>query len=340
MSFFLMGAHERLKNNQLMRLHEMIDWNRIEGLLSKIHKRDWTRGGGPTPYRPVQMFKAVLLGHWHQLSDQGLVDSLQVRLDFMLFTGFEIGMPLPDESTFCRFRNRLSDLQLDEQLFEEINRQLAEHGLAVKEASMAILDATIIESANRPRRCIEVSQDREEQDDDEANSGVLTTEPQIVESADPDARWLKKGNRFFFGYKGFVCVEARHGFIRSLHVTPANRSEVKEFENAIDRTGSVDCVLADKGYASKSNRAWLKDRGITDGIMIKATQGNPLDDLDKQLNRLISKARYKVERCFGTLKQRFGFSRSRYRTMARVESELYWKAMCFNLLKAERLTRA
>jgi IS5 family transposase len=90
----------------------------------------------------------------------------------------------------------LSDLELDEKLSEEFNRQLAEHGLAVIEASMAILDATIIESANRPRLCIEVSQNREKQD--ESNSGVLTTESKILESADPDARWLKKGNQFFF----------------------------------------------------------------------------------------------------------------------------------------------
>lgn len=334
MSFFLMGAEERLKNNQLMGLHAVIDWSRLERLLTKIHKRDWTRGGGPTPYRPVQMFKAVLLAHWHQLSDQGLVDSLQVRLDFMLFTGFELGMTLPDESTICRFRNRLSDLQLDSLLFDEINAQLAEQGLVIKEASMAIIDATVIESACRPRRCIEVAQDREEETDE--------SQPQarIIESADPDARWLKKGKHFHFGYKGFVSVEAQHGFIRSFHVTPANRSEVKEFERAVKETGPVDCVLADKGYASKANRDWLKAQGITDGIMVKAAKDRPLDASDKLINRLISKGRYKVERCFGTLKRRFGFSRSRYRTLERVESELYWKAMCFNLLKAHRLLQA
>lgn len=331
MSFFLMGAEEQLKDNQLMALHQMLDWSRIERLLTKIHRRDWTRGGGPTPYRPLQMFKSVLLAHWHQLSDQGLVDSLKVRLDFMLFTGFELGMPLPDESTVCRFRNRLSDLGIDSLLFEEINQQLAEKGFQIKEANMAIVDATIIESANRPRRCIELATDREEDND------TVRTEAKVIESADPDARWLKKGNRFHFGYKGFVCVEEQHGFIRSFHVTPANWSEVKEFQRSIVQTGPVNCVLSDKGYASQANRDWLKEQGIVDGIMIKATKGHALDEIDRQFNRLVSRIRYKVEQCFGTLKRRFGFARARYRTLDRVTSEFYWKAMCFNLLKAQRL---
>ena len=70
------------------------------------------------------MFKAMLPVQWHSLSDQGLVDSLRVRLDFMVFTGFGLDSEFPDESTFCRFRKRFRQLSLDEQLFRESNRQL------------------------------------------------------------------------------------------------------------------------------------------------------------------------------------------------------------------------
>ena len=120
MSFFQMGAEDRLKGNQLIALHSLLDWSCIEGLLRGIHKRDWTQGDGPNPYPPIQMFKAMLLGHWHSLSDQGLVDSLRVRLDFMVFSGFDLGSKLPEESTLCRFRKRLRQLKLDEQLFQEM----------------------------------------------------------------------------------------------------------------------------------------------------------------------------------------------------------------------------
>ena len=52
-------------------------------------------------------------------------------------------------------------------------------------------------------------------------------------SCDPDARWLKKGNRSYFGYKAFVCADAKHGFILNVDVTPANVSEVRSMELAI-----------------------------------------------------------------------------------------------------------
>ncbi|WP_207064100.1 transposase [Motiliproteus sp. SC1-56] len=171
------------------------------------------------------------------------------------------------------------------------------------------------------------------------NQRTINPALRSIESADPDARWLKKGSRYFFGYKGFVTVEEKHGFIRGLHVTPANRAEVKELENAVRNAGTVKGLYADKGYASKANRAWLNEQGITDGIMYNGSAAKPLDAIEKLTNRIISQVRWKVEQCFGTLKRRFGFSRSRYRTVERVESELYWKSICFNLLKAQRLLR-
>lgn len=70
-----------------------------------------------------------------------------------------------------------------------------------------------------------------------------------------------------------------------------------------------DRVLADKGYPSKANRAWLRTRGIAATIPERDDQiahrrkkpGRPIDFGDDQ------KARYRgrnvVERCFNKLKQ-------------------------------------
>jgi len=83
-------------------------------------------------------------------------------LDFIGFTGFALDIEkLPDETTICRFRNRLGVLRLDRALFEAINSQLEKHGLMIKNASTAIVDATVINSANWPRRCIEGYMNRE-----------------------------------------------------------------------------------------------------------------------------------------------------------------------------------
>ena len=59
MSFFLLGAEQQLKNNQLMKLNVLIDWKQIGDRLTGLYKRDDTTGGGPIPYDPLSMFKAV-----------------------------------------------------------------------------------------------------------------------------------------------------------------------------------------------------------------------------------------------------------------------------------------
>ena len=122
-----------------------------------------------------------------------------------------------------------------------------------------------------------------------------------------------------------------------LHVTPANVAEVNQLSELLEPLPLLEMVLSDKGYASKANRAYLREEAVLNGIMHKASKNRPLIEEEKETNRQISKVRYIVEQCFGTLKRRFGFDRSRYRTTAGVRTEFYWKAMCFNLLKAQRL---
>jgi IS5 family transposase len=75
------------------------------------------------------MFKAILLGQWHSLSDRQLEESLLVRIDFMQFCGLDLSDAVPDETTLCRFRNRLIKAELLEGLLRQINEMLQGHGL-------------------------------------------------------------------------------------------------------------------------------------------------------------------------------------------------------------------
>jgi transposase len=70
-----------------------------------------------------------------------------------------------------------------------------------------------------------------------------------------------------------------------------------------------DRVLADKGYPSKANRAWLRARGIAATIPERDDQiahrkkkpGRPIDFGEEQKRRY--RGRNVVERCFNRLKQ-------------------------------------
>lgn len=327
-SLFEIGSEERLKGNQLIKLERLIDWGRIERILNKVHKRDENPTNGGFSYNKLGMFKAVLLGQWHSLSDPGLEEAIRIRLDFMAFTGFGLGEKLPDETTLCRFRNKLIAKGIDKLLFEEINKQLEELGIKISKADKAIVDATIIESSARPNKMIEIAQDREEDEE------IMVEEGKIKESADNDARWLKKGNKSYFGYKAFVATDNKGGFITKAYATPANRAEVSELMNITEHIKKGVRVLADKGYASQSNREMLKDRGLKDGIMYKTTKNSTLSNLQKIFNKLVSKTRFIVEQTFGTLKRKFCFQRASYRGVHKVTGQLIFKSICFNLLKA------
>ena len=155
-SFFLMGARPLVEGSPSMKLHELLDWGAIAAQLKGLYQREISGAGGPEPYSPLGMFKLMLLGQWHGLSDAQLEQALRVRLDFMVFTGFEPSAgELPDASTICRFRNRLVKAELDQKLLTLINSQLEQRGLKVQGARGAIIDATIIPSAARPRQHVE-----------------------------------------------------------------------------------------------------------------------------------------------------------------------------------------
>lgn len=312
-SFFSQGVKEHLGvGNQLLKLSVMLDWHAFLPHLQGLHSEL-----GPTGYDTLGMFKTILLGQWHSLSDPGLEESLRVRLDFLEFTGFTLGGDLPDETTLCRFRNKLVATGKLPLLLNEVNQQLEAQGIKLQSAPAAIVDATLITSAARPRKEIEADE---------------TGEYQTTYSSDPDARWLKKGNKSTFGYQGFARVDTE-GFVERLHVTPANLPETKELERAVEGVENRRRVLADKGFASTANKAMLHAKKIKCGIMRKAARNRPLTPRQKLFNRLVSKQRFRVEQCFGTLKRRFDFSRSSYFSTAKTEAQMLLKAICMNLLK-------
>jgi IS5 family transposase len=72
--------------------------------------------------------------------------------------------------------------------------------------------------------------------------------------------------------------------------------------------------------------------------MHKDARNRALSAAEKATNRLISSFRAKVERSFGTLKRGYGFFRTRYLGMHKVELGFLPNAMAFNLKKAVLMT--
>ena len=166
MDLFLREATERIGADEaLAKIDALMDWPSFLPIL----KRGLGRSGvGPQGYDPLVLFKCLLIGQWHGLSDPKLERALKVRLDFMIFCGLDLHAPVPDETTHCRFRNALLKGGVYNDLLAEVCRQIEEHGLKLKEAEAAIIDATLVQSAARARTHIEAPEDRAEGEAPEA----------------------------------------------------------------------------------------------------------------------------------------------------------------------------
>ncbi len=105
----LMADHTALE--ELDDINELIDWDRVESMLSDIHSNP----KGEKAWPPLMMFKALLLQSWYNLSDPGLEKQLARDLLFRRFVDLSLSESVPDHSTFWRFRNLLEKAGLAKQ---------------------------------------------------------------------------------------------------------------------------------------------------------------------------------------------------------------------------------
>src|SRR3984957_10903791 len=115
-------------NRRLEKIAGLLDWSAIERELGEVY----AAGEGRPAYRPLLMFKALLLQQWYQLSDPGLEEALLDRFSFRIFVGLGMKQRVPDHSTMSRFRAQLSRRSLGERLMAEVNRQLSAQGVILK----------------------------------------------------------------------------------------------------------------------------------------------------------------------------------------------------------------
>ena len=222
---------------RLDRLSALVRWYRFEKLLGRLREE----GPGRPGYRPLAMFKALLLQSLYGLSDPELEEALGDRLSFRRFVGLGLEDEVPDHTTICRFRNRLIEAGLLERLFAELDKQLEAAGVILKRGTM--LDATLIETgAARP--------------------------PGHGEAAlDPEAGFARRSGKrgSTYGYKAHVGVDEGSGLIRSVITTAANVNDTTPADALI--RGDEKAVWADAAYHTHAREAALKARGVKARLM-------------------------------------------------------------------------
>ncbi len=137
-------ARERLADAPLIKLGDLIQWAEVERHMQADYWRAAFRKGGRVPYDHRAMFRALLIARWYGLTFTALEHALRVRLDFLLFCGFDGNAKLPEASTLSRFRSRLVEGGTLAAMFDEVERQLRGQGIQVRLSQGAVIDACLL----------------------------------------------------------------------------------------------------------------------------------------------------------------------------------------------------
>jgi IS5 family transposase len=260
----------------------------LETHLSKIAKGK----GGRKPYDYVLMFKILILQRYYNVSDDQIEYQINDRMSFMRFLNLTIADDIPDSKTVWNFREQLIDSKSVDELFALFLKELEQLNLILNEGK--IIDASFIEvpkQRNSRAENAEIKTGNTPESFDE-NSNKKSQK-------DLDARWTKKNNVSYYGYKNHVKVDAKSKLIVKYEVTDASVHDSQALENLLDEKDADEDFYGDSAYSGKKQRDLISQKEMNDKTCKKGHRNNPLNEQENAINREKSRVRSRVEHVFG-----------------------------------------
>jgi IS5 family transposase len=314
------------KKPVLKRLADSIPWESFRPLLDKGYAHERKSNAGRKRIDPLILFKMLVLQQLFNLSDLELEFQVNDRRSFEEFVGLGVMNSIPDATTVAFFRDRLLKAGVIEELFEMFESYLRSQGLQARGGQ--IIDATLVPVPKQRNT-------REE--NEEIKAGRLPEgwdkNPDRLRQKDLDARWVKKNDTNYYGYKNSICIDVDHGFIRRYAVTPANIHDSQMLPRLLDPENEHDFVWADSAYSGECFADLLSLGGFESLIHEKGARNHPLSDEAKKMNRVKSAIRACVEHVFGCMTMSMGGKLTRKIGLER--TEVWWglKNLMFNFLR-------
>jgi IS5 family transposase len=110
-----------------------------------------------------------------------------------------------------------------------------------------------------------------------------------------DARWTKKSDHSFYGYKNHISVDRKHKLIRRYTETDALVHDSQTLDEVLDKTNTSNEVWADSAYRSVETEAKLEAKGYKSRIHRRGVRNNPLCKRQQAANTTRSRVRARVE---------------------------------------------
>lgn len=282
------------KREFLEEMTQVVPWKELTALIEPHYPKGTT---GRPPMGLEVMLRVHLLQQWFGLSDPAMEEALHDMPLYREFAGLEGPMRrLPDESTILRFRHLLEKHNLGDAILATVNVILQRHGLMLKTGT--VVDATLIAAPSSTKN----------------STG----------ERDPEMRQTKKGNNYYFGMKAHIGADADSGLVHTVVCTPANTSDVTQAEALLH--GEEGTAFGDAGYqgAHKRPEASMKNWHVAmrPGKRRQLDPSNPRDAIVNEIERLKASIRAKVEHPFRVIKRQFGFTKVRYRGLAKNTAQI------------------
>jgi IS5 family transposase len=320
----------------LVKINELIDWEMFREIIETAIRKDMSKGGRP-PYDAILMYKITMLQQWYGLSEEGVEFQIADRFSFMRFLGLNAGDEIPAGSTVWDFKEALKEKGVDRKLFDLFNTLLEKKGIITRKGT--IIDATFVTVPKRhttkkdnerlksgeeledlPAKCLE----RLEKEEIKAIENVIS-------QMDMDARWTKKGDESFFGYKDHVKCDSDSKIITDFRVTDASVHDSQEYVDMIDEKDND--VKLDSGYTGEEFLEQLSEKfpNLKIHVCARAYRNKPLTDEDKSKNKEISKTRSRIEHIFGYMTRFMAGITSRVHGIDRVRRDVTAKNLAYNM---------
>lgn len=269
----------------LATMESIVPWAELCAVIEPHYPK---AGNGRPPIGLERMLRMHFVQHWFNLADEACEEALLDSTALRRFVGIDLGRErVPDGTTLLKFRRKLEANNLGQALFAKVGEVLQARGLKV--GTGTIVDATII--------------------------GAPSSTKNADKARDPDMHQTRKGRQWYFGMKMHIGVDSRTGLTHRAVVTAANVHDKHPLPDLLH--GEERRVYGDSAYASQKDLIESKAPQAKDFTNQRVRKGGLLDEVERARNRNKSKIRARVEHVFAVVKRLWGFSKVRYRGLAK-----------------------
>ena len=320
------------QGDSLVLLKEKIQWEQFRTILESVLKKESKGPGGRKAFDYIMMFKILILQRYYNLSDDQMEYQILDRMTFMRFLDLELSDKVPDSKTIWLFKETLTKAKVVEKLFEKFHNELEEQGYIGNEGK--IIDASFVE-VPRQRNSRE-----ENKEIKEGNIPQYWQEkPHKLSQKDIDAKWTKKNDDTFYGYKDHVKTDKKSKLIDKYKVTDASVHDSQPLYELLEEKDAEQALHADSAYTGEEQEKTIKDKRLINCVNEKGYRNKPLTEQQKAKNKEKSRIRARVEHVFGFIENSMHSSFIRTIGIARATATIGLMNLTYNLFRYIQLQK-